>query len=186
MLLNNVAQRGSIAESGRALAFARSFDAAVIKTGSIFLAFLLVLLGGLYTFRLGDVLYKLSGEGGSLKGAFETASPGLVMLTLGIVVIAVAICKEYTISINRLVMNPQPAAASVESTATSASTAATGASITTSMGSPAIPAGQFTENDVLAMNTAITLIDARQANLSPLEQDAWARAEPAPSAETNS
>ena len=37
---------------------------------------------------------------------------------------------------------------------------------------------QFTENDVLAMNTAIALIDTRQANLSPVEQDAWARARP--------
>ena len=64
---------GVVPNGALAPALSRSLDAAVIKTCSIFLAFLLVFLGGLYTLRVGDSAYRLSIEGGLGKGALETA-----------------------------------------------------------------------------------------------------------------
>jgi hypothetical protein len=81
------------------LAASRSLDAAVVKTCSLYVAFLLILLGGVYTLRVGEIAYKLSVGGGIGKGALQTASPGLVIVTLGALIVAVTILKEQTINL---------------------------------------------------------------------------------------
>lgn len=77
------------------LAFSRALDFAVIKTSSIFLGFLLVLVGCLYVLRASRSKYSLSvGEKDSTNLALKTTSPGLVLVTLGIVTINLAIFSK--------------------------------------------------------------------------------------------
>jgi hypothetical protein len=82
------------------LAFSRSLDAAVVKTSSLFVAFLLVFLGGLFTLRAGEAAFRMTVGGAVGKGTLQTASPGLVMLSLGVLVVAVAIVKEQTVDLS--------------------------------------------------------------------------------------
>lgn len=150
------------------LAYARAFDAAVIKTGSIFLAFLLVLLGGLYTFRATEAAYKLAGDGGSWKGSLETASPGLVMVTLGIVVIGIAITKEHHIDIGGVPVQPPQ----TEGAPTGEHPLAVQPTLSSSLGL-AGQRGGLSQADARALNTALVLIDAHADALSPEEKGAW-------------
>jgi uncharacterized membrane protein len=67
------------------LAYSRAWDFAVVKTSSIFLAFTLILLGTLYVLRAGSIAFRLDVSGATHRSSLETGSPGLVMITLGVV-----------------------------------------------------------------------------------------------------
>lgn len=66
------------------LAYSRAWDFAVVKTSSIFLAFTLILLGTLYVLRAGSIAFRLDDSGAAHRSSLETGSPGLVMITLGV------------------------------------------------------------------------------------------------------
>lgn len=75
-----------------ALAYARASDAAVVKVAALFLGFVLVFLGALYTLRAIEVSYSLSYRGQDRAGAgFKTTSPGLVMVTLGVALVVLTV-----------------------------------------------------------------------------------------------
>ena len=73
------------------LTYARAWDFAIIKTTALFLAFALVLVGALYVLRTADDRFALTVEGMSTKGSLETSSPGLVMITLGVTLVALVL-----------------------------------------------------------------------------------------------
>ena len=98
-LIDSALAKNGLVNTAVALGYARAVDSAVIKTCCVFLSFMLFLLGALYTFRAGESQFRLSAEGGTAKGSLETASPGLVMLTLGVVIISMTIWRENTIDL---------------------------------------------------------------------------------------
>ncbi len=69
------------------LSYARSLDASIVKTTSLMLSFLVVFIGAIYVLRSSTVGFQLSIQNGGLKSSLETASPGLVMITLGLAVV---------------------------------------------------------------------------------------------------
>ncbi|MEK6334016.1 MAG: hypothetical protein AABM67_03645 [Acidobacteriota bacterium] len=71
------------------IAYTRAWDFAIAKISSIFLAFCLIMVGALYVLRAASVSYSLSVAHKSRKGSLETGSPGLVMITLGVILMAV-------------------------------------------------------------------------------------------------
>ena len=151
-------------DGGLVIAVTRAFDAAIVKTCSIFLGFLLVFLGGVYTLRIGDTLYKLSVQGASTKGTLESASPGLVMVSLGCVLISLTILKTQTVNYSR----DSPPIADI-SAATEPGRAGR---VETVLGNPAV--GQkFTDNDVRALNSALILLASHATAFPPDEQSEW-------------
>jgi hypothetical protein len=82
------------------IAVSRSLDAAIVKTSALFVAFLLILLGGAYTLRVGEAAFKVSVGGDVAKGTLQTASPGLVIVTLGAVLVAITILKQQTVELS--------------------------------------------------------------------------------------
>jgi hypothetical protein len=79
------------------LTYSRAWDFAVQKTSSLFLGFTLVFIGALYVLRIADARFALSAEGPSVKGSLETSSPGLVMITLGVLLIGFVIYNQSVI-----------------------------------------------------------------------------------------
>jgi hypothetical protein len=99
--------RRALEESGSArvnhtviLTYSRAADFAITKTSALFLAFALVLTGALYVLRTATDRFALSVEGHATKGSLETSSPGLVMITLGVVLVVFVLSSrspvEYT------------------------------------------------------------------------------------------
>ncbi len=69
------------------LILSRAMDFAFTKLTVIFLGFILVFIGTLYVLRLSQEMYSLGLENEDTKVRLETASPGLVLATLGVVLI---------------------------------------------------------------------------------------------------
>lgn len=86
------------------IVYARSLDTAIAKSSAIFLGFLLVFTGALYVLRQSRETYKLTAEVGRTKSNLESSSPGLVMITLGVALIAITLFVrkdfEYTATFN--------------------------------------------------------------------------------------
>jgi hypothetical protein len=83
------------------LTYSRAWDFAVVKTSSLFLAFLLIFSGALYILRVIENKLSLSIDGTTRSGNLETSSPGLAMITLGVLLVVVTILNkssvEYTV-----------------------------------------------------------------------------------------
>ena len=109
-------------------------------------------------------MYKLSVQGASTKGTLESASPGLVMVSLGCVLISLTILKTQTVNYSR----DSPPIADI-----SAATAAGRAGrVETVLGNLAV--GQkFTDNDVRALNSALILLASHITAFPPDEQSEW-------------
>lgn len=91
-IIGRLSDGAEIQDYALVLAFARAMDFAVLKTSAVFMGFLLVLLGALYVLHAARSGYRLSVEmGGGSKLALHTASPGLVLVTLGVVVVLLSI-----------------------------------------------------------------------------------------------
>ena len=58
------------------------------------LAFTVVFFGALYVLRTATSGYSLSGSGGGFSANLQTSSPGLVMVTLGLTIVAVAVLAK--------------------------------------------------------------------------------------------
>lgn len=84
----------AVPDNSAALSFGRALDAAVVKTSSLALGFSVVFLGALYVLRTATAAYKMNVADGAVKGALETSSPGLVMVTLGLVIVAVVVLTK--------------------------------------------------------------------------------------------
>jgi len=81
-------------DHGAALSYTRGLDAAIVKSSALFLAYLLVFTGALYVLRSATVGYQLTVQTGSQSGTLQTASPGLVIITLGVLLIVVTIVTK--------------------------------------------------------------------------------------------
>lgn len=69
------------------ITFSRAWDFAVVKTSAMFLGFTLIFVGALYILRVADAGYKLSIQGKLVHGSLQTSSPGLVLATLGVILV---------------------------------------------------------------------------------------------------
>lgn len=70
------------------LSYSRAWDFAVIKTSALFLGFILVFIGALYILRTVEIAYSLSvSSNENIKMALSTTSPGLVLSSLGVIII---------------------------------------------------------------------------------------------------
>jgi magnesium-transporting ATPase (P-type) len=82
------------------LSYNRALGAAIVKTSALFLGYLLVFTGALYVLRKASAAYRLSTKASGFEGTLQTSSPGLVIITLGVLLIAVTILTksdvEYT------------------------------------------------------------------------------------------
>jgi hypothetical protein len=77
-----------------ALGYSRALNTAVVKTSCIFLAYLLIFLGGLYVLRTAKQTFGLDIEAKGVKGTLNTSSPGLVMAALGAALVLGALFHE--------------------------------------------------------------------------------------------
>lgn len=76
------------------LTYSRAWDFAIVKTSALFLSFVLIFTGAMYVLRAGETTYSVSLEKGETKGSFAASSPGLVMLTLGVILAAYVISNK--------------------------------------------------------------------------------------------
>jgi OmpA family len=84
-----------------ALAYARAFDFAVAKTSVIFIGMLLVFVGSLFVLKVVNAGYTLGLESSEKgKATFTTSSPGLVMITLGIVTVNIAMFSKSFVNVD--------------------------------------------------------------------------------------
>ena len=81
------------------LTYSRSWDFAVVKTSSIFLGFSLILIGALYVLRVAESRFSMSVESNGTKGSLESSSPGLIMLVLGVVLVALVLYSKSTVEL---------------------------------------------------------------------------------------
>lgn len=76
------------------LTYSRAWDFAVAKTSALFLSFLLVFTGAIYVLRTGDITYALGVEKGDAKASLSASSPGIIMLTLGVFLVAFVVSNK--------------------------------------------------------------------------------------------
>ncbi len=78
------ALEGHPANHTAAIVYSRVITASVAKTSSLYLAFLLIFLGGSYVLLPIRAAYQAHLEGQEMKGTLTSSSPGLIMVTLGV------------------------------------------------------------------------------------------------------
>lgn len=85
------------------ITYARGLDAAILKTSALFLGFILIFIGSLYVLRTAEAAYKLIVSGGPVQGALHTSSPGLVIVTLGVVLTVFVLCSKSDVDYQRTI-----------------------------------------------------------------------------------
>lgn len=88
------------------ITYARGLGAAVNKTSALFLGFMLIFTGALYVLRHSAVAYSLTANSGKMSGALATTSPGLVIVTLGIILTIATIMTKSDIDYEGPASNP--------------------------------------------------------------------------------
>ena len=79
-------------------AYSRAFESALTRVSALFLSFLLVFTGVLFVLRTANIAYDLhlsgtTGEGKGFQAALAATSPGLVIATLGVALVAIVFLK---------------------------------------------------------------------------------------------
>ncbi len=85
------------------ITYARGLGAAVNKTSALFLGFMLVFTGALYVLRSAQAAFSLSATKGEMSGVLETTSPGLVIVTLGVILTMATIMTKSDLDYERSV-----------------------------------------------------------------------------------
>jgi hypothetical protein len=84
---------GEIVDHAVVLSYSRAWDFAVVKTSSLFLAFLLIFTGALYVLRA--IEHELALDIKALSGgSLKSSSPGLVMISLGVLLVALVMYSK--------------------------------------------------------------------------------------------
>ncbi len=83
------------------LTYSRAWDFAIVKTSAVFLSFTLIFTGAMYVLRAGETAYTMSLEKGEYKGSLSASSPGLIMLTLGVVLAGYVISNKTYVEYGR-------------------------------------------------------------------------------------
>lgn len=104
----STALRSESIEHAVVITYTRAWDFAVVKVSSIFLAFSLIMIGALYVLRAGSVSYSLTVANQSHRSSLETGSPGLVMITLGVVLMAVVLLSTSRVEYQGPSVRPIP------------------------------------------------------------------------------
>lgn len=86
------------------LTYARSWDFAIVKTSALFLSFLLVFTGALYVLRSADSKFLLTVDGKNTTGSLEASSPGLVMITVGVILLVIVLTTNSTVEYSRKIV----------------------------------------------------------------------------------
>ena len=76
------------------LQYSRAMTADATKSSALYLGFVVVLVGCLFVLYGVEAFYSLKVQQKEIKSALETSSPGLVLITLGIVVIVVTLATK--------------------------------------------------------------------------------------------
>jgi hypothetical protein len=115
------------------LIYSRAWDFAVTKTSALFLGFLVIYTGALYVLYSADTTYEVSFNQGPQPGAtLKSSSPGLVMVTLGSVLVALVLFSKSEVGLQ---VSTGPATAEGSATTLTATTATTAPAL-----APAAPA----------------------------------------------
>ena len=94
-----LAENSNLVDHLAILSYVRAWDFAVIKTTTLLLGFILIFIGALYILRAVEVAYSLKANSSeNIKLDFSTTSPGLVLSTLGVVIIIILLLNKSTIS----------------------------------------------------------------------------------------
>jgi len=99
------------ADYAAALAYAHYSDVAVIKMSALFLGFVLIFAGALYVLRNATSQFKLQFEdpkSSGRSGSLETSSPGLVVVTLGVVLSGMALMSTHDTELTSGAPAPDP------------------------------------------------------------------------------
>lgn len=90
------------ANHATAVSYSHAMTAAITKTSSVFLSFLVVFLGGIYVLMPKRDSFALEVQSHSVQANLASNSPGLVMMTLGIAltIFALAVKSEVQITDN--------------------------------------------------------------------------------------
>ena len=73
------------------LSYSRANNFATVKYAALFLGYIIVVVGCLFVLYGAQAYYKLKMESKEIKSALETTSPGLVLITLGIILVGVTL-----------------------------------------------------------------------------------------------
>ena len=120
------------------LVYSRAWDFAVTKTSALFLGFMVIYLGALYVLRSADTSYELSINQGAQSGAtLKSSSPGLVMITLGALLVALVISNRSEVGIQ---VDPSSAGSGAGGVSVSATTSTAAQSVVTSTTPVSAPA----------------------------------------------
>lgn len=81
--------------------YSRASDAATIKYVAVFLGYLIVLIGAIFVLYGAKAFYKLESEHmQGNKSSLETSSPGLVLVTLGSILVAVSLFNKSSFDVS--------------------------------------------------------------------------------------
>jgi hypothetical protein len=83
------------------LTYSRAWDFAVIKTSALFLSFLLIFTGALYILRVGESQFSIEAQKGDIKASLASTSPGLIMVTLGVFLVAFVLWNKTSVDYSR-------------------------------------------------------------------------------------
>ena len=89
------------------ISYSRAWDFAVVKTSALFLSFLLMFTGAMYVLRVEKTDIEFLMKKGDLKGKLITSSPGLVMVTLGVLLVACVLISRNSVEYKDLVTIPR-------------------------------------------------------------------------------
>jgi hypothetical protein len=95
-----LAVEGGQNQHAMVLTYSRAMDFAFVKTSTIFLGFVLVFVGALYLLRINEVAYNFAVKNGPTNVSFQTASPGLVLVTLGVITVLFTTYNKSYVSIS--------------------------------------------------------------------------------------
>jgi len=73
------------------IAYTRSWDFAIIKTSSLFISVIIILIGLMYVLRSSESSFKISSQSDWFKGAFTTSSPGRATILMGVALVALSL-----------------------------------------------------------------------------------------------
>ena len=89
------------------IGYLRSSDFAVMKISSLFISFLIILIGSLYILKVSESEIYFTAEYANIKTIFSTSSPGLAMVFLGMILVIASL--NFTSSIDYKNTNRQTA-----------------------------------------------------------------------------
>lgn len=87
-------QGRALIDHSAVIAYSRSWDVAIIKTSSLFMSLLIILIGSLYVLRVAESQSTLSVESRDFRGVFSTSSPGLVLALFGVILVSVSLSSK--------------------------------------------------------------------------------------------